>query len=272
MSRPTSFFLAISAPFLIASAFAQQTSPTGFGRILFPGTGGPAAPPRGAVISPGLVGNTAPGGFGRVIYPGTGAPVAIRPGVPGNPVFVAPGGLAPGGRRGIGHPTHSRATYIPFPVFYGSPYGNPLMNPSGPLTNPYGIYDVPDAATLGTEYDPSVPNQRAPVVIINQNFQPETVNPNGLPTATTRPAPRQSEPAQLLPRTEVAANEEPTIYQIAMTDSTVLDALAYWVEGDTLAYITTESSLNRVSLGLVDRERSIKLNQERSVEFKLPKR
>jgi hypothetical protein len=264
MFRPTSFFLAITAPFLIVSAFAQQTSPSGFGRILFPGTGGPTAPPRG--LAPGLIGNTAPGGFGRIVYPGTGAPVAIRPGVPGNPVFVAPGGIAPGGRGPIRHPAHSRATYIPFPVFYGDPYAS------------YGIYDVPPAATPDTEYDPSMPNQRPPVVIINQNFQPDTVSSNGSPSAIGRPSPRQPELAerpapQIIPRTDVqVAQEEPTIYLIAMTDSTVFDALGYWVEGDTLAYITPESSLNRVSLGLVDRDRSMKLNQERNVEFKLPKR
>jgi len=37
---------------------AQQTSPTGFGRQIYPGTGGPGAPVRGT-----LSGSTGGGGF-----------------------------------------------------------------------------------------------------------------------------------------------------------------------------------------------------------------
>ncbi len=69
----------------------------------------------------------------------------------------------------------------------------------------------------------------------------------------------------------VPPDTPPTIYLIALTDHTILPALAYWVDGDTLAYITTEGDQNRISLALVDREFSKQLNDDRHVEFKLPK-
>ena len=65
-------------------------------------------------------------------------------------------------------------------------------------------------------------------------------------------------------------DDQPTVYLIAMSDHTIFPAVAYWVEGDTLNYITTQGGHNRATLALVDREFSKQLNDERHVEFKLP--
>jgi hypothetical protein len=46
--------------------------------------------------------------------------------------------------------------------------------------------------------------------------------------------------------------------------------VAYWVDGDTLNYITVQGSKNSASLDLVDREFSQQINKERRVEFGLP--
>src|SRR4051795_2559670 len=97
-------------------AVAQSTSPTGFGRMIYPGTGGPGA--RGGTIS----GSTGGAGFGRMIYPGTGAPTAIRP---GSPAFIGAPPPVPV------HQNHGRSAIVPFPVFYGGGY--------------YGAFDVPTA-------------------------------------------------------------------------------------------------------------------------------
>jgi hypothetical protein len=230
------------------AAFGQLTSPTGFGRNLYPGTGGPTAPGRGFSGA----------GFGRVVYPGTGAPAALRPGFTG---FVGAVPAAPA------HLPHARSAIVPFPVFYGGGY--------------YGGFEPPPAPTpYDTYYDPS---QRAPVVIINQNFQPDTANPvlrdysnAPLPPAAQRPGPPPQTIPQPPPAPQAAARnpheDDPTIYLVAMTDGAVFEALAYWVEGDTLNYITVEGSHNRATLDLVDRDRSRRLNQERNVEFKLPRR
>jgi hypothetical protein len=55
-----------------------------------------------------------------------------------------------------------------------------------------------------------------------------------------------------------------------LKDSSVYSAVAYWVEGETLHYITTQGKHNQVSLSLVDRNLSEMLNRGRKVEFRLP--
>jgi len=60
------------------------------------------------------------------------------------------------------------------------------------------------------------------------------------------------------------------MFLIAMKDHTIFPAIAYWVEGDTLNYITVQGAKNSVSLDLVDRDFSKQINKERKVEFGLP--
>jgi endonuclease YncB( thermonuclease family) len=50
----------------------------------------------------------------------------------------------------------------------------------------------------------------------------------------------------------------------------ICTAIAYWVQGDTLHYITAQGSHNQVSLVLVDRPTSAKLNSGRLVKLVLP--
>ena len=57
---------------------------------------------------------------------------------------------------------------------------------------------------------------------------------------------------------------------LAFKDHTIYAALAYWVEGNTLHYVTGQNAHNQVSLDLVDYELSNSLNRERNVDFKLP--
>ena len=209
-----------------ALAAAQATTPSGFGRMIYSGTGGP--------------GTTGGGGFGRIIYPGTGAPAAVRPDARGfysNPPAPVP------------HQNHSRSAIVPYPIFYGGGY--------------YSSFDIPQAA------QPEDRDRRAPIVIINQNYQPEPVNPvmRDYSSAALPPAAPRVERAPVDPHAE-----DPTLYQIAMTDGTIFEAVGYWVEGDVLHYLTLEGNNNLATLDLVDRERSLRLNQERKVAFKLPKR
>jgi hypothetical protein len=42
------------------------------------------------------------------------------------------------------------------------------------------------------------------------------------------------------------------------------------MEGSTLHYVTVDHDLNQVSLNLIDRDLSQRLNSERNVEFRLP--
>jgi hypothetical protein len=69
-------------------------------------------------------------------------------------------------------------------------------------------------------------------------------------------------------------NQEPSrepLYLIAFTDHRITAALAYWVEGDTLHYVTREHEQKQVPLDGVDRAFSEQLNRDRRVEFRLPR-
>lgn len=204
-------------------------------------------------------------GFGSVLFPGTGhAPRTVVPSI------TRPGGVF-GGGRGIyatpprmSHPSHSRRVIVPYPVYVGGYYGG---------------FDTP------APYYPEQPVQYAPqpqqppVVIINQAYRPETANPVlrdysdaplPEPTIRTYDAPVHRAPDPKEKAAARAESERPTIYLIAFKDHTILPALAYWIEDDTLHYVTRDGKPNRASLSLVDRDFSRQLNRERDVEFNLP--
>jgi len=229
--------LAIAGSSLFAPGLIGQ-SPTGFGRLSNPS---------------GIQPSQAGAGFGRLVYPGTGGPpVARRPGftpVPGRP-FAPPA---------VAHPFHGNSVIVPYPVYYGGyyyPYDAPLAPPQG-YEGDYGYSQ----------------QQPAPVVILNQNFRPDTgyqpgpygsAPPPAVPPATPDQGQTQTQP-------QAAAGESSSIiFLIAMKDHTIFPAVAYWVEGDTLNYITAQGVRNKVSLDLVDRDFSRQLNRERSLDFALP--
>ena len=225
-------FLVLAA----STAWAQRAySPTGFGRLSNPS---------------GVVGTTGGAGFGRMIYPGTGAPAVVR--TPRNPSSLQPAFQPPQVRHGA----HAIPVAVPYPVFYGGSYYD---------------YDAPPAP-VGGQYSPSdyqVPGYeqmtQPPVVIINQYFRPDSANPvirdySNVPLPEAAPR----------PETQSAASESQVMFLIAMKDHTIFPAVAYWVEGDTLNYITVQGSKNSASLDLVDREFSQQINKERKVEFGLP--
>jgi hypothetical protein len=59
-------------------------------------------------------------------------------------------------------------------------------------------------------------------------------------------------------------------YLIAYKNHSIYSALAYWIEGDTLHYVTTENTHNQASLSLIDVDRTYKLNADRSVPYSIP--
>jgi len=217
-----------------STAWSQRApSPTGFGRNSNPA---------------GVIGTTGGAGFGRMIYPGTGAPaVARNTRIPGSPLVALP-------PFHVQHNAHAVPVAVPYPVFYGGGYYD---------------YDAPPAP-VGGQYSPSdyqvsgyEQMTQPPVVIINQYFRPDSANPV-IRDYSNVPLP---EAAPQTPQT----SEPQVMFLIAMKDHTIFPAVAYWVEGDTLNYITLQGSKNSASLDLVDREFSQQINKERKVEFGLPK-
>ncbi len=134
----------------------------------------------------------------------------------------------------------------PYFPFYGGFYGGGFYD-SPPYDNSYAppapsnvvVYAAPPAA--GPEYtsyaEPSRP------VIVNYNF------------GATPPAP---------PGNRI-------YFSLAFKDGTVTTALAYWVDGNTLHYIDSDGAQHTAPVDSVDRDRSLKLNRDRGIDFGLPR-
>jgi len=206
------------------------------------------------------------GGFGSVLYPATGhAPGATPP----IGQFAGNGfsrGFASPGRAS--HPNHGAAVIVPYPVYYGGYYG---YDPSA-YANGYAPGNAPPPDD-GSQGGPGLPS-----VVINQNFVPPQANPQVRDYAADQPPQDQSgmklyQAPPSHPYADAAAqraSEQPTIYLIALRDHTIVQALGYWMEGSTLHYVSAEHTLNQLSIDLVDRDLSQRLNDERNIEFRLP--
>jgi hypothetical protein len=198
--------------------------------------------------------------FGNILFPGGIAPHtqthAGRIGgvVSGYPPYT--------GVRGPQFPNRNRTIVVPYavPVYYGDPYA-------------YAYQQQPNVTVV-------VPQQPTPSVVINHNYSADTANPVLRDYSTEEPAERGGvrvyegpgkkpapEPKQEVRR--VPASDRPTIYLIALKDSTIRQAIGYWVEQGTLHYVTPQSTINRITLDNVDRELSHQLNSERNLEFDL---
>lgn len=212
------------------------------------------------------------GGFGSILHPGIGHTPGATPPV---------GQFRSGGySRGFlnpwqaSHPQHGGAVIVPYPVYYGGYYG---YDPSA-YGNGYG--SGPNSAP-GYNDDGSGPG--LPSVVINQNFVPPTANPQVRDYTGDQQPPPQDQGLKLYqappshPYADAATapqgpavSEQPTIYLIALRDHTIVQALGYWMEGSTLHYVSAEHTLNQLSIDLVDRDLSQRLNDERHLDFRLP--
>jgi hypothetical protein len=67
-----------------------------------------------------------------------------------------------------------------------------------------------------------------------------------------------------------AAQNGSPLYLIALKNQDIQAAVAYWVNGSTLHYVTLEHAEKEVPLTSVNRELSMRLNSERHVPFQLP--
>ena len=168
-------------------------------------------------------------------------PVISNPPQNGGRSFSTPPSQGHGGGRSYqgappSHRSAPRTFAVPYPVIVGGFFGAPF----------YG-YD-----SYGTSYaEPPAP----PLVNYDQGYssdpQVRTYDDLPAPGPMYRPDPR------------------PTIYLIALQDGSVLQALGFWLQGDTLCYIARDSNPNQISLDRVDREASARVNLERGLEFKL---
>jgi len=231
---------------LSASAFGQgyhsffNPQPTlqgGFGNVVYPG--GTSA------INPAIQRS-----FGNVVYPGGGGPrlnvpLSSQGPTPLLPSFgVANLGPSVGQRRSSSR--RSTGVYA-VPVYVGGGYG-------GYYGNSYGNY-----------YDNSYPADAA-------TGAPAPQQPNVIVVYPQAPPPAAFAAPQQQPYDEpAAAAVEAPHYLIAFKDHTIYSAIAYWVDGDTLHYFTSGNTHNQVSLSLVDRDLTERLNRESGTDLRLPR-
>lgn len=200
----------------------------------------------------------------------SGQALGLSPGIYSNPRYPGyPGGGGPrwhmprGGNRTVVVPWGVPVVYGGFGGYYGGGFG----------------YDVPTATTVVQ------PVQPAPSVIINQYYTPESHSP------TMKEYKDLPEPAAAAPREDsgpvkvygpparaeapapkaVGAAEPPkaTVTLLAFNDSSVIAALGYWTQGETLYFITKDYTKKSAPVSSLDTALSQQLNQERNVEFKL---
>lgn len=216
----------------LPGGYRTYGSPTGFGNILFPGMGN--APSLGrnpfSISDPGFAHRLSGVVSGLTPYTGVPARDSAR------------------GRRWNNVP----AVGFAYPVFVGGyVYGTPepaapqnviIINPPAPA--PATIVSVPASPPA-----PANPTVR-------QNAGEDESGVHVFEAPGRAPAERPA--------------TEPVMFLIALKDSSVYTAVAYWVEGDALHYVTSRGTHNQTSLDLVDRELSEKLNQGRKVELHLP--
>src|SRR5579863_5907554 len=177
------------------------------------------------------------GSYGNILHPGVPSPGALRAPTPAPRPSV--GSSFTRGRRSFG----GNAIYVPYPIYgYGFGFDNFYQ----------GAY-APEP--------PAPPDAPTPTVIINQNFQTDMVRPQFRDYSNV-PLP---EPGTVKVPPSALADDQPTIFLIAMQDHTILPVIAYWVDGGTLHYVTPQSVPNQVSMDQVDRDFSRKLNADRNV-------
>jgi hypothetical protein len=134
---------------------------------------------------------------------------------------------------------------------FRAPSSAPAPQSAAPYVMPYAVYG-------GGDPQPESPQIPEGAVVIPYPYPPQ------------RPPEQTSPPVQPCP---AAAPEPPPInpvrFFIALKDHWVYVAIAYWVQSGTLHYVTPRGSHNQVSLDLVDRKISKKLNAPGS-DFALP--
>jgi hypothetical protein len=74
---------------------------------------------------------------------------------------------------------------------------------------------------------------------------------------------------ELHPAQSSAAASSP-VYLIAFQDHVIRAAASYWVDGNTLHYITLQHEERQAPLDTVDRDLTMQLNRDRHVSINLP--
>ena len=205
--------------------------------------------------------------------PRSGAPSTggNRPVGPSTPGALPPGSLSGPGRMNGGRPN----------VAYGAAYGALYDSDADGFYSSDAGFDVPDGYIDDGFYSHRPPREQPemplPTVIINEGFRIDPIHPQlrdytnvKLPEPGTVLYPPSTATAGPTEPPPVLADAQPPIFLIALQDHVILPALAYWVQGNTLHYISLDGVSTQMKLTWVDHYCSQQLNWERHVPFALP--
>jgi hypothetical protein len=174
------------------------------------------------------------------------------------PGVVFPGG-APGAHIGAPRTLNFNGTTARRSITGSYVYAYPVYVGS------YG--SVYDASSYGYGTGAPQTSQQPNITIIMPPQQaPVAASPYDAPA---RPQMTVVEPAPAAQSED--STPEPTRYLLAFKDHTIYSAIAYWVDGDTLHYFTSGNTHNQVSVSLIDRAMTERLNKDAGVDVKLPK-
>jgi hypothetical protein len=230
------------------------------------------------------------GSFGNVVFPGG---TAADPGVQRFfPNAAFPAGNAPKIYTPftVTDPTRIGAQFGRADRVFGAPFGAGVFghgngfrrNGIGVVAVPYfvpiyvggyagysGYSDAPppDAAGPGPAPGGAPPNV---IVVYPPAPAPQMIGGGYGETALAPPPPPPPPQAGPAPDQQSSPFVPASYYLIAHKDHTIYSAVAYWVEGDTLHYFTTGATHNQVSLALVDRDLTQRLNEELGNNLQLP--
>ena len=190
-----------------------------------------------------------------------GPPISGHPGNPGIPgiptqTIYPPHPVQPGFTRGPGggafrhhEPSNSFVGTVPYLVPIPVYIGGADDEQSPPTDDPTSLQDA-----LSVQPYPAPMVRPAP------------------PPAAIDPRAQIPEPTGSADRTCASVvQEDPVHFFIALKNGTVLVGLAYWVIGGTLHYLSLEGGHNQVSLELIDRALSARMNERGRVPLILPK-
>lgn len=245
-----------------------------FGNVVFPG---------GTAADPGVTRF-----FPNVAFPAANPPKIYSPFTVTDPTLVSArfgqgnGGFGAGFRGGIGGGFgrgngFGRGTGVVVAVPYYVPiYVGGYAGYSG-----YGGDAPPPDAAAGPAQGPPPGGAPPNVIVVYPPASGPPIPPvfggaYGDIAAGPIPPPSPAQPVGAGPAPGPASPDQSSAfvpasyYLIAYKDHTIYSAVAYWVEGDTLHYFTTGATHNQVSLALVDKDLTQRLNEELGNNLQLP--
>jgi hypothetical protein len=172
---------------------------------------------------------------------------------PSYPVGVRPPSSLPprdGGRGNRSGYRYSGPVYY-VPNAFGPTFSD--VDSEQPGNSAYGPgQSGPVRGAGGIQFSDAVPVPQPQTVIVNQYYGKDEAPLNSgirTPVAPGEPAPTSD------------------YYLIAYKNRHVITALAYWVDGETLHYVTAANVHNQSSLNLIDLDLTTRLNADREVPF-----